>query len=179
MGQNCQAICEDYDHPRYHASMQRIIVPGSKPCSRKGVVKVKHLCLCTTHARMAKEGFIKDTGEVEGRNDIKEYRDRAAREYSKRIKHGGSRWHDSKPGPNRWALTFDELYDRNRKVFQLNEKDALRRALCDALGKPVEIVPAADRGVYNMTAGDYSLSGRLSDLLTKARLITEMPASAT
>jgi hypothetical protein len=79
----CQAIVEDYERPRYHASMQRIIVPGEKPCSRRGVEQVGPLCLCKTHARLAREGFVSERGEVAGRNDRREIR-----EYQRR--HGRS-----------------------------------------------------------------------------------------
>lgn len=76
--ENCQAICEDFERPRYHASMQRITCPGEKPCSRKAKVQFNTgkgiLCLCTTHARLAREGFVAENGQVTGRNDIREYR---------------------------------------------------------------------------------------------------------
>jgi hypothetical protein len=60
----CQAIVDDFNHLAFYASVQRIRVPGDKPCSRKGTEQVKHLCLCPTHARMAREGLIDEGGRV-------------------------------------------------------------------------------------------------------------------
>ena len=71
---NCQAIVEDREHPAYHASMQRIMRPGSKPCSRRVTVQVKHLHLCTVHARLAREGFIAESGVVAPKADIRNVR---------------------------------------------------------------------------------------------------------
>lgn len=74
MDQNCQAIVEDYENPKFRATRQRITVPGSKPCSRKATEKVRHLCVCTQHGKLAREGYVAPTGEVVSRNDIREYR---------------------------------------------------------------------------------------------------------
>jgi hypothetical protein len=71
----CAAIVDDRDHPRYHASMQRILLPGDKRCSRKAKEQVGHLHLCATHARLACEGFIAEDGRVADRNAIRDYRD--------------------------------------------------------------------------------------------------------
>lgn len=71
---NCQAIVDDWVHLSVHAPAQRIIEPGSKGCSRKARSKVGKLCLCTTHARMAKEGFLSESGEVANRLDIRNVR---------------------------------------------------------------------------------------------------------
>jgi hypothetical protein len=161
----CQAIVEDYEHPAYRASMQRITVPGHKQCSRKGIEQIKHLRFCKTHARLAREGFIDKSGQVMCRNDIREYRAKIA----------------AKPKlnsqPHLWALTFDELYARNREVKGFDVKISLRRALQDALDVQVEIQPISEAGIYALTAGDYSLEGTLTDLLTKARLLAEFHSS--
>lgn len=60
----CQALCEDYERPAYSASMQRIVVPGVKACSKGAKVQIGHLKLCEVHARMAREGFIDEDGTV-------------------------------------------------------------------------------------------------------------------
>lgn len=60
----CQAICEDYERPKYKASMQRITIPSDKKCSKSAVEKVGHLDLCRVHARLAKEGFVDKDGSV-------------------------------------------------------------------------------------------------------------------
>lgn len=66
----CQAIVEDRDHPLYNAPRQRIFVPGAKPCSRSAKETVGHLSLCTTHARMAREGLVAWDGAVAPKEDI-------------------------------------------------------------------------------------------------------------
>lgn len=76
---SCQALVEDYKHPRFRASMQRITVPREKPCSRRATETVVHLALCKTHARLAREGFISEKGVVLGKNDIREIRNKNAR----------------------------------------------------------------------------------------------------
>jgi hypothetical protein len=155
----CQAVVEDYENPSYRASMQRITVPGSKPCSRKGVEQVKHLLFCKAHARLAREGFIDQAGQVMCRNDIREYRNKIA----------------AKPKlnspPHLWALTFDELYARNREVLGFEVKIALRRAVETLLGRGVTMSPGLTPGVYELDLGDRKLEGTLSDLLGEARLI--------
>ena len=178
----CQAICEDYENPRYHASMQRIICPGSKSCSRKGTVQVKHLTLCKTHARMAKEGLIEKSGQTVGRNDARDWREKAYREYKKALERFRKNRHavpwgvrpqlDTVPGPNKWALTFDEHYARQREIFGAEMKMAIARALSAVLERPVVISESIDGPCVLKAEGGIEIIGSLNDILREASKIS-------
>lgn len=71
---NCQAVIDDRDRPAYHAPMQRISVPGDKPCSRTAHGQVGHLHLCRKHFGLACEGLIDERGRVASRADIRAVR---------------------------------------------------------------------------------------------------------
>lgn len=66
----CDATITDYNSVLYHASMQRIAVYGSKPCSRKSIETLGSLQLCKVHARMAREGLVDENGRVARKADI-------------------------------------------------------------------------------------------------------------
>jgi hypothetical protein len=83
----CQATVDDWERGGYHATRQRIHQPGTKACPRSCVEQVKHLCLCTTHARMAREGLIDETGRVANRADITN-----VRRYPKQFPRGLYHW---------------------------------------------------------------------------------------
>jgi hypothetical protein len=83
----CQATVEDREHPTYHASMQRIMNPGNKACSRKGVEQVGPLLLCAAHARMAREGLVAEDGQVATKQDIA-----AVRRYPEKFPKGLYNW---------------------------------------------------------------------------------------
>ena len=83
----CQAIVDDYDRPAYAAPRQRIFLPGDKPCSRRATDQVKHLRLCSTHARMAREGLIDRSGRVEPKASIRD-----VRRFPEKFPHGLNRW---------------------------------------------------------------------------------------
>lgn len=54
--------------------MQRITNPGTKNCTRNAKVKLGALCLCDAHARLAREGFVEETGRVTTKNSIADVR---------------------------------------------------------------------------------------------------------
>lgn len=87
----CQAIVDDWEHGGYHASMQRIHAPGDKPCSRGAKETVKHLELCTAHARMAREGLVGKDGRVAPRADIEN-----VRKYPEKFPNGLHTWAEVK-----------------------------------------------------------------------------------
>jgi len=67
----CQAIVDDWDRLSYYAPRQRVSVPGNKPCSRRSTEAVQHLHLCATHARLAREGLVAESGRVANQPDIR------------------------------------------------------------------------------------------------------------
>jgi hypothetical protein len=69
--QQCQAIVDDWERLKVHAPRQRLSMPGDKPCSRRATEPVEHLHLCSTHARMAREGLVMETGRVANKEDIR------------------------------------------------------------------------------------------------------------
>lgn len=74
----CDAIVESDRHEdgARHYSMQRIVVKGSRRCSRKATEKVGHLSCCKVHARLAREGMVAEDGCVAPRQDIADARRR-------------------------------------------------------------------------------------------------------
>lgn len=72
----CAAIVESdrSEDGAKHYSMQRLIVPGHRRCSRKATGKVEHLDLCTTHGRLAREGVIDEDGVVAPKSAIRDVR---------------------------------------------------------------------------------------------------------
>ncbi len=83
----CLAIVDDMEHLAYYAPRQGLVQPGSKPCSHEAKETVGHLRLCATHARMAREGLIMESGRVADREDI-----RNVRRYPKKFPHGLYSW---------------------------------------------------------------------------------------
>jgi len=83
----CQAIVEDWEHLSYFAGPQRITCPGHKPCSREAKGVVKHLHLCTTHIRMAREGLVDARGHVAPKSMIRD-----VRRYPKKFPRGLYTW---------------------------------------------------------------------------------------
>ncbi len=70
----CQAIVDDRANgDRFNLSRLVIVYP-KKGCSRRGVERVGHLLLCATHARLAREGFVMETGQVAPARDIRDAR---------------------------------------------------------------------------------------------------------
>ena len=84
----CQAQIEV---PGKSYSMQRIRATSTRQCSRRATYTVAHLALCTTHGRMATQGFIGENGVVMAAIDIAE---------TKRSGRGG--WH-------KWALNAKKV----------------------------------------------------------------------
>lgn len=84
----CQAIVDDWERLKVHAPRQRISLPGDKPCSRRGAEQVEHLHLCSTHARMAREGLVMESGRVVNRDDIRNVH----RWYPDSFPHGLHHW---------------------------------------------------------------------------------------
>ena len=83
----CQAIIEDWDNLAYHASMQRVRIPGTKECSFKARFRVGELCLCKRHAQLALDGLLQDNGVIAGasmRRDV--------RRYPEKFPHGIFKW---------------------------------------------------------------------------------------
>lgn len=90
----CMAVVDDYERPHWHASMQRIVIPNDKRCSRKGKALVGTLHLCTVHARLAWEGFVDVDGRVADRNTIRDHRH--------------MRWEQGRPSmAYHWTLKLD------------------------------------------------------------------------
>lgn len=58
----CQAIIHVFDKS-YNLS-RSCTTTKSQTCSRNGKEQVKHLCLCTTHANLAREGMMYESGEM-------------------------------------------------------------------------------------------------------------------
>lgn len=56
-------------------SMQRIALYDQKPCSRRATESVGHLRLCATHARMAREGLLDETGDPGDPCSLRDRRD--------------------------------------------------------------------------------------------------------
>lgn len=83
----CDAIVTDFENTTYYAPMQGIHNYGTKPCSRKGTEPVAHLCLCSVHARMAREGLVDKDGHVACRADIAN-----VRRYPKKFPGGLYNW---------------------------------------------------------------------------------------
>jgi hypothetical protein len=83
----CQAKIDDYERPAYRASMQRIVAPGVKDCTRNAKVKLGFLYLCDTHARLAREGFVEEHGNVTTKNSIAD-----VRRFNDRRRKGDARW---------------------------------------------------------------------------------------
>lgn len=72
----CAAIVESDRHEdgARHFSMQRVIIYGSRRCSRKATDQVVHLACCTTHARMAREGLVAEDGTVADKGSLRDVR---------------------------------------------------------------------------------------------------------
>lgn len=85
----CAAIVESdrFEDGAKHYSMQRITSMGSRRCSRKATAQVGHLPCCSVHARMAREGFIAETGVVAPKQSIRD-----ARNYPKKFPNGLYDW---------------------------------------------------------------------------------------
>ncbi|HET9061733.1 MAG TPA: hypothetical protein VFO62_00455 [Candidatus Binatia bacterium] len=75
-------------HGAKHYSMQRIRVLGAKQCSRAAIEHVGHLHLCRTHARLAREGMIDETGNTGSAQSIRD-----ARAYPKKFPYGLFTWY--------------------------------------------------------------------------------------
>lgn len=73
----CQAIVEDFDRPKMHWH-RKVMNPGSKQCSRAPKTTVGSLALCTAHAKLAREGFMRPNGQVHPRADIRNARNAPA-----------------------------------------------------------------------------------------------------
>ncbi len=91
----CQAEVDDFDHPAFYAPRQRIINPGDKPCPRKGKETVGPLCLCATHAKMARAGLVSEQGRVADRNSRRDVRN-----FPQKFPHGLHDWASKLPKAN-------------------------------------------------------------------------------
>jgi hypothetical protein len=72
----CAAIIESdrYEDGAKHYSMQRIVSYGRRRCSYSAKEQVGHLHLCARHARLAREGFVAEDGNVSDRGTIRDMR---------------------------------------------------------------------------------------------------------
>ena len=80
----CMAVVDDYEHPHWFATHQRITIPNDKRCSRKhkeaiGGLVGPTLLLCGIHVRLWREGMM-DGERVKDRNTIRDLRLMAARD---------------------------------------------------------------------------------------------------
>lgn len=87
----CCALVETTEGAKSY-SMQRIRVTVTKRCSRKAKTKIGPLDLCTVHARLAREGFVAEDGQVSDSADIA-----TMRRYPKKFPGGQHSWHRQYP----------------------------------------------------------------------------------
>jgi hypothetical protein len=90
---SCAAIVESDRHEdgAKHYSMQRVITYGRRRCSRKATTQVGHLACCSAHARMARDGFISETGYVADKGSMRD-----ARRYPEKFPTGLYNWLDKR-----------------------------------------------------------------------------------
>lgn len=84
----CQATIQDFNDGATRYNLVRVmVVPDVRRCNRKATSRVGHLCLCTQHMKLAKDGLIDESGEVEDRSVIRD-----VRKYPKKFPDGMHRW---------------------------------------------------------------------------------------
>lgn len=83
----CHAIVETTEGAKQY-TMQRIRTTRPKRCERAAKKKIGPLCLCSTHVRMTRDGFVYQSGEVASKGSIAD-----ARRYKDKFPGGLTTWH--------------------------------------------------------------------------------------
>lgn len=72
--QLCQATVEDFENGTHYNLTRSFTVPEHRSCKRNAKVKLGSLCLCTLHAKLAKDGLVEEDGTVASRSVIADVR---------------------------------------------------------------------------------------------------------
>lgn len=91
----CQAQVQDFANAQRYNLRRALLVADYKPCSRGAINRLGKLVLCRVHTKLALDGLIDESGQVEDRSVLRD-----VRRFPDKFPGGVHRWtRDLKPEP--------------------------------------------------------------------------------